>query len=188
MSEQEFLAALTGRSDDLQLALEALRATGQPFCLIGGLAVNHYVEPVVTLDADFAIAASAGLADALRAAGFVVEEFPHSVNAQLPGSRLRIQITVNSRYGAFPARAAEGELFGVRLPVAALEDLVQGKLWALADASRRASKRAKDRADLIRICESHPQMISLIPPALIPEVDELRSTGPNPNVEIRNPP
>ena len=95
MSEQEFLAALTGHDSDLRLAVDALRATGQPFCLIGGLAVNHFVEPVVTLDADFAIAASTGLAGALRAAGFVVQEFPYSVNAQLPGSRLRIQITVN---------------------------------------------------------------------------------------------
>jgi hypothetical protein len=34
---------------------EAMRATGHSFCLIGGLAVNPYVEPVVTLDADFAI-------------------------------------------------------------------------------------------------------------------------------------
>ena len=176
MSEQEFLAALTGHDSDLRLAVEALRAAGQPFCLIGGLAVNHYVEPVVTLDADFAIAASTGLASNLQAAGFGVVEFPHSVNAQLPGSRLRIQITVNSRYGSFPARAAEGELFGVRLPIAALEDLVQGKLWAFSDASRRASKRAKDRADLIRICEAHPRIITLIPPGLVPEVDDLRPT------------
>ena len=65
MSEQEFLAALTGHDSDLALALEALRASGQPFCLIGGLAVNHYVEPVVTLDADFAVAAAAGLIEAL---------------------------------------------------------------------------------------------------------------------------
>jgi len=65
MSEQEFLAALTGHGSDLRLALEALHATGQPFCLIGGLAVNHYVEPVVTLDADFAVAAAAGLIEAL---------------------------------------------------------------------------------------------------------------------------
>ena len=174
MSEQEFLAALTGNDSDLRLAVNALRCAGQRFCLIGGLAVNHYVEPVVTLDADFAVAASVGLGDALRAAGFSVEEFPHSLNAQLPGSRLRIQITVNSRYGAFPSRAIEGELFGVRLPIAALEDLVQGKLWALTDTSRRASKRAKDRADLIRICESCPQVIALIPPGIVPEVDELR--------------
>lgn len=39
MSEQEFLAAITGHPDDLRLALEALRAAGQPFCLIGELMV-----------------------------------------------------------------------------------------------------------------------------------------------------
>ena len=167
MSEQEFLAALTGHDSDLKLAVAALRATGQPFCLIGGLAVNHYVEPVVTLDADFAIGFATGVADALRASGFIVEEFSHSINAQLSGSRLRIQITADSRYGAFPARAVEGELFGVRLPIAALEDLVEGKLWAFTDRTRRASKRAKDRADLIRICETCPQAINLIEPVLM---------------------
>jgi hypothetical protein len=174
MSDDEFLAALTGRPDDLRLAVAALRATGQPFCLIGGLAVNHYVEPVVTLDADFAIAAATGLVAALRARGFEVQEFPHSVNAQLPGSRLRLQITINSRYGGFPARAVTAKVFGVEMPVACLNDLVQGKLWAATDPQRRASKRAKDRADLIRICESHPRVIALIPPGLVPEVDEMR--------------
>jgi hypothetical protein len=88
---------------------------------------------------------------------------------------LRVRITINSRYREFPSRAVSGEIFGVRLPIAALPDLVQGKLWALQDATRRASKRAKDRADLIRICEQHPEMISLIPPGLVSEVDEIRS-------------
>ena len=175
MSEQEFLAALTGHDSDLKLAVEALRATGQPFCLIGGLAVNHYVEPVVTLDADFAIVAVAGLMEALRTRGFDVQEHPHSINAQLPGSRLRLQITVNSRYAVFPTRAVPGKVLGVDVPVACLADLVQGKLWAATDPARRGSKRAKDRADLIRICESHPHVIALIPPGLIPEVDDLRS-------------
>lgn len=174
MTMPEFLAGLTGRSDDWRLALEALRASGQPFCLIGGLAVNHYVEPVVTLDAAFAVVAAPGVADALRRAGFQVAEHPHSINAQLPGSRLRIQITINSRYAAFPARAVEGELFGVRLPVATLDDLVQGKLWAIADPQRRASKKAKDKADLIRICEAQPRLVAVIPAGLIPEVDALR--------------
>jgi hypothetical protein len=32
---------------------------------------------------------------------------------------------------------------GVTLPVAALEDVFQGKLWAVQDADRRASKRQK---------------------------------------------
>lgn len=175
MSEQEFLAGLTGRRDDLELALEALRAIGQPFCLIGGLAVNHYVEPVVTLDADFAVVAATGLVEALRARGFEVREQAHSINAQLPGSRLRLQITVHSRYAAFPGRAEPGRVLGFEVPVACVEDLVQGKLWAASDPARRASKRQKDRLDLTRLCEAHPRVLRLVPPGLVPEVDELRS-------------
>jgi len=175
MSEAEFFAGITGRSDDLVRLVAALRATGQPFCLIGGLAVSHYVEPVVTLDADFAITTATGVAEALRTAGFTVEAHSHSINAVLPGSRLRIQVTVNDRYGAFPAHATEGELFGVHLPVAALEDLVQGKLWAATDPARRASKRAKDEADLVRICEKHPAMLPLIPAGLFARIDQLRN-------------
>ena len=177
MSEQEFLAAITGHPDDLRLALEALRASGQPFCLIGGLAVNHYAEPVVTLDADFAVAAAADLAPALRARGFVVEEQAHSINARLPGSRLRLQITVNSRDAAFPARAVPGRVLGHEVPVACLEDLVRGKLWALSDPARRPSKRAKDEADLVRLAETHPRVLAWIPPGVAPRVDALRGPG-----------
>ena len=174
MSEAEFLAGLTGSDADLRLAVEALRACGQPFCLIGGLAVNHYAEPVVTLDADFAVAADAGLVKALQRRGFEVEAFAHSINARFPGSRLRLQITVNFRYAGFPARAVPGRLFDLDMPVACLPDLVQGKLWALQDERRRASKRAKDRADLIRLCEARAEAVALIPPGLVVEVDEMR--------------
>jgi hypothetical protein len=162
----------------LRLAVEALRSTGHGFCLVGGLAVNHYAaEPMVALDADFAVVADAGVAGALRARGFAVEIFPHSINAQLPGSRLHLQITVNSRYAAFPARAVPGRLFGVDLPVAALADLAQGKLWAFQDTARLASKRAKDRADLIRLCEAQPAAFACVPPGLIEEIDRLRTGG-----------
>jgi hypothetical protein len=75
MTAEQFLAGLSGGPDDFRRATEALRASGHPFCLIGGLAVNHYLKPVVTLDADFAIAAPEGAA-ALRR-GFDVEEHPH---------------------------------------------------------------------------------------------------------------
>jgi hypothetical protein len=174
MSEEEFLAGITGNNSDFRLAVEALRSTGHAFCLVGGLAVNHYAEPMVTLDADFAVAAEAGVAEALRARGFATGIFPDSINAQLPGSRLRLQITVNSRYAGFPARAVPGRLFGLAIPVAALPDLVQGKLWAFQDTTRRASKRKKDSADLIRLCENHPEAVAYIPPGLIAEVDDLR--------------
>ena len=175
MSEEEFFAGITGHNSDLRLAVEALRSTGHGFCLVGGLAVNHYAaEPMVTLDADFAVVADAGVADALRARGFVVEVVPPSINARLPGSRLRLQITVNSRYAGFPARAVPGRLFGVEVPVAALADLVQGKIWAFQDTTRRASKRAKDRADMIRLCEAQPAAFACVPPGLIEEIDQLR--------------
>lgn len=174
MTEQEFFAGITGHDSDLARALAAFRACGQPFCMIGGLAINHYAEPVVTLDADFAVAGSEGLAEALCAQGFSVEEFSHSLNASLPGSRLRIQITMNSRYAGFPERAIAGTVFGLQMPVAKLEDLVQAKLWAFQDLARRASKRAKDRADLIRLCETHSSVVALIPAGLIPDVDQMR--------------
>lgn len=174
MSEAEFFAGLTGSTNDLQVVVEALQASGQPFCLIGGLAVNHYTEPMVTLDADFALASPLGASDCLRRAGFVVEEHPHSINAALPGSRLRIQITVNGRYAGFPSRAVPGVLFGVRMPIACLADLVQGKLWAATDPGRRATKRRKDALDLARLAETCPDVFDLIPPGTIPAVDEIR--------------
>jgi hypothetical protein len=175
MTSEAFFAGLTGSKDDLRLVAGAFERAGHGFCLIGGLAVNHYVEPVVTLDADFAIVSSEGITPALRDSGFTVEEHAHSINAQIPGSRLRIQITLDTRYREFPSRAVLAELFGVRLPIAALEDIVQGKLWAIADPARRASKSIKDKADLARICESWPAVIPKIPRGIIPEVDAMRS-------------
>src|SRR5665213_183991 len=83
MRDEEFLAGLTGSDSDLRLAVEALREAGQLFCIIGGLAVNHYVEPVVTLDADFAVVAATGVNEALQARGFRVEAVANSINCLL---------------------------------------------------------------------------------------------------------
>lgn len=174
MTESEFLAGLTGSADDLPRVAAALRQGGHAFCLIGGLAVNHYAEPLVTLDADFALATVGDAPATLRAAGFTVEAFPHSLNAQLPGSRLRIQITTDPRYTGFPARAVDAVVLGTRLPVACLEDVLQGKLWAAQDPRRRASKRQKDRLDITRLCEIHPHLLPRVPHGLVPEVDALR--------------
>jgi len=175
MSEAEFFSGLTGSPNDLALTVRALRSTGQPFCLIGGLAVNHYAEPMVTLDADFAITTAAGAAAALQTAGFVVEEFPHSLYAVLPGSRLRNQITINSRYGSFPSRAVIGTLLGVELPIACLADVVQGKLWAATDPTRRTTKRQKDAVDIARLAEKHSEVFEMVPLGILQGLDELRN-------------
>src|SRR5438046_1531041 len=70
-----------------------------PYCLIGGLAVNCYVEPVYTIDANFVVVLSElpRLADRLAERGFRIQAFEHSVNGAGPESSLRIQFTTDPR-------------------------------------------------------------------------------------------
>jgi hypothetical protein len=49
------------------------------------------------------------------------------------------------------------------LPVASLEDVLQGKVWAVLDPTRRASKRQKDLADIARLLETYPHLRQEIP-------------------------
>jgi hypothetical protein len=49
------------------------------------------------------------------------------------------------------------------LRVARLEDVLQGKIWAAADPSRRTSKRLKDFADIARLLEVRPDLIDRVP-------------------------
>ena len=79
------------------------------------------------------------------------------------GSDLRIQIQLDQRYGQFPDRARDGRVLGVDLPVAAVEDVLQGKVWAAQDPARRGSKRQKDLADIARLIEAQPQLRPLVP-------------------------
>ncbi|MCI0402535.1 MAG: hypothetical protein L0212_03315 [Acidobacteria bacterium] len=146
-----------GGASDFATVVEVCRSLG-PYCLLGGLAVNCYVEPVYTLDADFVVMASqtAALERQLVARGFSVQTFPHSLNAQARESELRIQFSTDPRYQGFLDRTQEREVLGIPVHVAALEDVVQGKLWAYSDPQRRLSKRKKDELDLLRLGEAYP--------------------------------
>ena len=161
-----------GGATDFARLIEACEVFGG-YCLIGGLAVNCYVEPVYTLDADIVVIASklSDLAEHLAKQGFKIEAHPHSLNATAPASRLRIQFTTDERYQAFLARAVESEVLGVRARVASLQDVTQGKLWAYADPNRRLSKRKKDELDLIRLAEAHPELKSAYPRDLADQID-----------------
>ena len=52
-----FIRVSNGETDILQELLFILEKTGSNYCLIGGLAVNAYAEPVVSLDLDLVVAA-----------------------------------------------------------------------------------------------------------------------------------
>jgi hypothetical protein len=161
-----------GGATDFARLIAACESCG-PYCLIDGLAVNCYVEPVYTLDADIvAIAASLPeLTGYLEAQGFQTERHPHSVNARAPDSQLRIQFTTDQRYQAFLSRAVEADVLECRAKVACLADVAQGKLWAYSDPSRRLSKRKKDELDLIRLAESYPELKSLYPAELRAQIE-----------------
>jgi hypothetical protein len=164
---EAFELTTQGGATDFAKLIETCESFG-PYCLIGGLAVNCYVEPVYTLDADLVVIASklSLLSAHLREQGFRTEEHPHSVNALAAGSQLRIQFTTDERYQTFLERSVESEVLGIHVRVACLEDVTRGKLWAYSDPQRRLSKRKKDELDLIRLAESYPELTSLYPSEL----------------------
>ncbi|MDT8899529.1 hypothetical protein QYE77_14790 (plasmid) [Thermanaerothrix sp. 4228-RoL] len=156
----------------LESLIAFLQEQGVPFCVIGGQAVNAYVEPLVSLDLDLAVAVES-LDDLERnlAKRFRVERFAHSLNVSLPGSGLRVQIQTDERYRAFVANAVQANVLGMTLPVARLEDVLQGKVWAALDPERRGSKRQKDLADIARLIERYPHLRRQVPPEILARLE-----------------
>ncbi len=80
---------LMDQSDFLESSIGLLREHGIRFCVIGGHAVNAYVEPVVTLNLDSVVAVDPlDRVEALLASCFQVKRFAHrSQRARLPARR-----------------------------------------------------------------------------------------------------
>ncbi len=175
MTGKEFMNSVAnGETDILQQLLEILAETGSAHCVIGGLAVNAYVEPVVSLDLDVIVAADkiGMVAAAAKSRGLKVERFEHSVNLTSSKSDLRIQLQTDARYQEFLSGAVEKEVLGYPLQVASLADVLQGKTWAYLDKSRRRSKRQKDLADIMRLVEAHPALEDRLPPSIRQQMEE----------------
>ena len=98
---------------------------------------------------------------------FTIERFAHSINVSAEKSDLQVQIRTDPRYEPFVERASEREILGVILPVATIEDVLQGKIWAASDGARRASKRQKDLADIARLLEAQPELRPRVPQAIV---------------------
>jgi len=154
MDETDLLENLLGFLEDRKIL----------YCVIGGQAVNAYVEPLVSLDLDIAVAVDDphDLIDALGKL-FRVTEHPHSINLAQRGSELRVQIQTDPRNAAFVPASERREVLGRSMRVARLEDVLKGKIWAVTDPQRRGSKRQKDLADIARILESYPHLRAHVP-------------------------
>jgi len=168
MTKKEFMNIISnGQEDLLQQFLDLLKKFKIDYCVIGGLAVNAYVEPVVSMDLDIVVVAKE-FDRLIKASGkiFKIENFPHSLNLSNPKTDLRIQLQTDSRYQLFIPRASVKEVMGYKMKVATLEDVLQGKIWAYSDEERRKSKRQKDLADIFRLVETFPQLIDLLPESI----------------------
>lgn len=156
------------QTDFLSRVIKLLNERGVRYCVLGGQGVNAYAEPVVSLDLDIVIAVDQLLkAEQLLDKEFNVERFAHGLNVSASGSDLRLQIQTDPRYEAFLARAGVRDVLGLPLPVASLEDVLQGKVWAVLDPTRRASKRQKDLADIARLLETYPHLRQRIPAEIL---------------------
>jgi hypothetical protein len=165
VTKKEFVRAVTnGKSDVLQVFLDTTEHVGTDYCVIGGLAVNAYADPVVSLDLDIVIASTDIKALCKAAAAyFKIEHFPHSINLTSSESDLRIQIQTDLRYQEFIANAKTREVLGYQLKVATVEDVLKGKVWAYSDKQPTMSKRQKDLADIVRLIEAYPQLTDQVP-------------------------
>jgi hypothetical protein len=166
MTGKEFLRAVAnGDVDVVSLLLGMLDETRADYCIVGGLAVNAYAEPVVSLDLDLVVVAQRldAVVAVARARQMEVQGFAHSVNLSLAGSDLRIQLQTDARYQDFVARRERHTVLRYEMWVARLSDVVQGKIWAYLDPTRRKSKRQKDLSDLMRLVENHPSLRDELP-------------------------
>src|SRR3954466_12467839 len=157
-------AVTQDRTDFLDEFLALLVENRIRYAVIGGQGVNAYAEPLVSLDLDVAVATEdLGRIEQLLSERFRVEQFPHSINVNAAGSQLRVQVQTDPRYAPFVQRATPREVLGVTLQVAAVEDVLQGKIWAFLDEKRRGTKRQKDLADIGRLIEAYPHLRARVP-------------------------
>jgi Nucleotidyl transferase AbiEii toxin, Type IV TA system len=165
MRALEFWKTITmDQTNFLERLIAVLDQHGIRYCVVGGQAVNAYVEPLVSLDLDLVVAAKQlREVETLLSKEFNLKRFPYSLNVSSTGSDLRVQIQTDPRYSEFVQRAQPGAILGMAFPVANLEDVLRGKIWALQDPERRGSKRQKDLADVARLIEAYPRLKELVP-------------------------
>jgi hypothetical protein len=165
MKALQFWKTLTRDDAGLLGRLVALMAENAiHYCVIGDVAVNAYSDPVVGLDFDVVVAPEqVTMLEGLLRQEFEVKGTSDGLGVSVDGSNLRVQIQTQPRYAEFVDRASPRDVLGLRLPVAAIEDVLQGKVWAVSDTSRRASKRQKDLADIARLIEARPEFRDRVP-------------------------
>lgn len=168
-----FNSVINGKKDIVQILLSILHQTDSAYCIIGGLGVNAYAEPVVSLDLDLVVVSDhiSDIRSTAETKGMKVEECEHSINLSISESDLRIQLQTDARYQDFLSHREQRDVLGYSMSVASLQDVLRGKVWAYSDKARRKSKRQKDLSDIMRLVEVHPELRAQLPPEIVSQLD-----------------
>jgi hypothetical protein len=127
--------------------VEILEKLEIPWCMIDGLAVNHWTaEPLATADIDvdvmIAVERVEDAVAALTAAGFQAKRFEWSINLK-GASHVSIQISTEDIYREFPSRSIAADVHGISMRVASLEDTLAGKIAAWSDKNATTEQAAE---------------------------------------------
>lgn len=157
-----------GGTDDVMKIVDCLERADISWCVIGGLAVNHWAEePMVTQDVDLVVATDSieKTVQLFEKAGFKAKRFSWSINFE-GNSKVSIQLSTEKFYQEFPNRSLPADIHGILMRVASLEDTLNGKILAWKDSERRQSKKLKDLGDIARLVESHSYLWAKLPDEL----------------------
>ncbi|MEW6557218.1 MAG: hypothetical protein AB1349_07680 [Elusimicrobiota bacterium] len=172
MTEKEFFNKVSNsKTDFLQEFINLLKKEKVTFCVIGGLGVNAYTEPVVTMDCDLVIAPSSVnkiIPEIKR--HWEIKKFKHSVYVYSKKSDLRIQLQTAPELQKCLKNATEKNVLGYKLPVASIEDIFESKIASALEPERRESKRRKDQSDILRMIEVKKRLLQLFPDELKKEL------------------
>ena len=174
MSPKQFYDWQTsGGANDVMKLVDCLERADVAWCVISGVAVNHWAQqPMVTQDVDLVVASDTvdRVVSSLQEAGFQCERFEWSINFK-GRSAVSIQLSTEEFYRDFPARSIPADVHGILMRVASLEDTLRGKIRAWSDLQRRQNKRIKDLADIVRLVEAHPELWDLLTDELKQQVE-----------------
>jgi hypothetical protein len=132
-----------GGAKDVSRLVAALEEREISWCMIDGLAVNHWaLEPITTADVDLVIVSERveEAAETLKSLGFTEKRFQWSINFK-GESKVSIQFSTEEMYLEFPHRAVAANVHGILMRVASLEDTLAGKLAAYREPQRRPTKK-----------------------------------------------
>lgn len=165
MNANSFFNRVTNSTQDiLSEFINLLETEKINYCVIGGIGMNAYCEPIVTLDFDCVIATEKipAIRSLLKEKGFKVKKHPRTIEIKSQNSDLRIHIQLDKRYEEFLKNAKYRDMLGYKLKIADKSDLLKGKIWAYLDSERNKLKKDKDLLDIKRIVEKYSKLIEIV--------------------------